>query len=150
MGYQISGLQVRSRFSLPALTQILCHLPQSSKDPPPCLPLAVSAAMPAATGCATELLATALRGLKDLIKEAQKEIESQGTVAFSPRTTSLTVVRPRAQKPADERFFEKLESEVNYASHARACLRSVCVQPLHPRFMATVAMHGHGRPCLTD
>ena len=52
------------------------------------------------------------RGLKDLIKEAQKEIESQGTVAFSPRTTSLTVVRPRAQKPADERFFGKLESEV--------------------------------------
>ena len=58
------------------------------------------------------------RGLKDLIKEAQKEIESQGTVAFSPRTTSLTVVRPRAQKPADERFFEKLEAEVGCSSAA--------------------------------
>ncbi len=33
-------------------------------------------------------------------------------MAFSPRTTSLTVVRPRAQKPADERFFEKLDIEV--------------------------------------
>lgn len=53
----------------------------------------------------------AYRGLKDLIKEAQQEMEQQGTVAFSPRTTSLTVTRPRGQKPADERFFEKLENE---------------------------------------
>ncbi|CAL8471696.1 g11238 [Coccomyxa elongata] len=52
------------------------------------------------------------KGLKDLIKEAQQEMEQQGTVAFSPRTTSLTVTRPRGQKPADERFFEKLENEV--------------------------------------
>lgn len=51
------------------------------------------------------------RGLKVLIKEAQQEMEQQGTVAFSPRTTSLTVTRPRGQKPADERFFEKLENE---------------------------------------
>lgn len=51
------------------------------------------------------------RGLKDLIKEAQQEMEQQGTVAFSPRTTSLTVTRPRGQKPADERFFEKLENQ---------------------------------------
>jgi hypothetical protein len=53
--------------------------------------------------------------LKDLIKEAKHEIEQQGTVAFSPRTTSLTVQRPRGQKPADERFFEKLEDEVRAA-----------------------------------
>ena len=75
-------------------------------------------------GRATENLRGCVnRGLKDLIKEAQKEIESQGTVAFSPRTTSLTVVRPRAQKPADERFFEKLEIEVG-AVHA-------CTSKLH-------------------
>ena len=74
------------------------------------------------------------RGLKDLIKEAQKETESQGTVAFSPRTTSLTVVRtPRASKPADERFFEKLEQEV------RDTLSSaICEKPCH----AMTAMPG--------
>ena len=96
----------------------------------------MSASVPAAEGCATELLVIALRGLKDLIKEAQKEIESQGTVAFSPRTTSLTVVRPRAQKPADERFFEKLESEVRHSSHARGYLRGAYAQLLHPWLMA--------------
>lgn len=77
------------------------------------------------------------RGLKDLIKEAQKEIESQGTVAFSPRTTSLTVVRPRAQKPADERFFEKLEAEVG----SPATLHSQAMQskppPERSRFLGT-------------
>ena len=52
------------------------------------------------------------RGLKHLIKEAAEEQERQVGVAFSPRTTSLTVLRPRGQKPADERFFEKLEEEV--------------------------------------
>ena len=52
------------------------------------------------------------RGLKELIKEAKDEVSQQGAVAFSPRTTSLTVLRPRGQKPADERFFEKLEEEV--------------------------------------
>ena len=61
-------------------------------------------------------------------------------MAFSPRTTSLTVVRPRAQKPADERFFEKLESEVR---HGSALLQHVfdvaSVGPLHSMLMA-----GHG------
>ena len=45
-------------------------------------------------------------------------------VAFSPRTTSLTVLRPRGQKPADERFFEKLEEEVR--GSLAACI-SACV-----------------------
>ena len=49
-------------------------------------------------------------------------------MAFSPRTTSLTVVRPRAQKPADERFFEKLEAEVLSASN----LHSQIMQPQLP------------------
>lgn len=58
------------------------------------------------------LLLPECRGLKELIKEAKDEVSQQGAVAFSPRTTSLTVLRPRGQKPADERFFEKLEEEV--------------------------------------
>ncbi len=46
-------------------------------------------------------------------------MEQQGTVAFSPRTTSLTVTRPRGQKPADERFFEKLENEARVSPLCR-------------------------------
>ncbi len=51
------------------------------------------------------------KGLKDLIKEAVAETERSGTVNFSPRTTSLSVLRAGSLKPAEERFFEKLESE---------------------------------------
>jgi len=53
------------------------------------------------------------KGLKDLIKESAKEAETSGPTAFSPRTTSLSIVR--AAKKADaseERFFQKLEVEV--------------------------------------
>ncbi|KAK9825865.1 hypothetical protein WJX81_006134 [Elliptochloris bilobata] len=52
------------------------------------------------------------KGLKDLIKEAVAETERSGTVTFSPRTTSLSVLRAGSLKPAEERFFEKLEYEV--------------------------------------
>lgn len=51
------------------------------------------------------------KGLKDLIKEAVAETERSGIVNFSPRTTSLSVLRAGSLKPAEERFFEKLESE---------------------------------------
>ena len=52
------------------------------------------------------------KGLKDLIKEAVAETERSGTTTFSPRTTSLSVLRAGSLKPAEERFFEKLEDEV--------------------------------------
>jgi SPX domain protein involved in polyphosphate accumulation len=52
------------------------------------------------------------KGLKDLIKEAVAETERSGPVTFSPRTTSLSVLRAGSSKPAEERFYEKLEYEV--------------------------------------
>jgi len=54
-------------------------------------------------------------GLKDLIKEATREAEqSGGAVAFSPRTTSLSIVRAaKASDAAEERFFTRLEGEVD-------------------------------------
>lgn len=59
----------------------------------------------------TQRRARLCRGLKHLIKESKEEQDRQVGVAFSPRTTSLTVLRPRGQKPAEERFFESLENE---------------------------------------
>jgi SPX domain protein involved in polyphosphate accumulation len=55
------------------------------------------------------------KGLKDLIKEATREAEqSGGAVAFSPRTTSLSIVRAaKGADAAEERFFQKLEGEVD-------------------------------------
>jgi len=54
------------------------------------------------------------KGLKDLIKESAKEAETSGPTAFSPRTTSLSIVRASKQADAaEERFFQKLESEVS-------------------------------------
>lgn len=58
------------------------------------------------------------KGLKDLIKEATDELAGAGgpggagALAFSPRTTSLTVARASERRSADERFYELLESEV--------------------------------------
>uniref|UniRef100_A0A383VD06 SPX domain-containing protein n=1 Tax=Tetradesmus obliquus TaxID=3088 RepID=A0A383VD06_TETOB len=53
------------------------------------------------------------KGLKDLIKESAKEAETQGPAAFSPRTTSLSIVRAaKTADAAEERFFQKLEAEV--------------------------------------
>lgn len=53
------------------------------------------------------------KALKDLIKQAAAESENVGNgVSFSPRTTSLTVQRG-ARRGAEERFFQKLESEVS-------------------------------------
>ena len=73
-------------------------------------------------------------------------------MAFSPRTTSLTVVRPRAQKPADERFFEKLEAEVGSAatlhcqSHAEQATpersSSLGAHPECPVSLAAWKVHG--------
>jgi SPX domain protein involved in polyphosphate accumulation len=52
------------------------------------------------------------KGLKDLIKQAVRDQETLGSnVRFSPRETSLTVVRA-GQKSADDRFYEKLDAEV--------------------------------------
>ena len=51
------------------------------------------------------------KALKDLIKQAAAESDEVGNgISFSPRTTSLTVQRGN-RKGAEERFFEKLESE---------------------------------------
>lgn len=61
------------------------------------------------------------KGLKDLIKASAKEAETSGPTAFSPRTTSLSIVRASKQADAtEERFFQKLELEVS-----RACTESV-------------------------
>lgn len=53
-------------------------------------------------------------GLKDLIKEATREAEaSGGAVAFSPRTTSLSIVRAaKGTDAAEVQFFQRLEGEV--------------------------------------
>ena len=95
----------------------------------------------ASTGCGsgwprravTQRSAVYCRGLKQLIKESKEEQERQVGVAFSPRTTSLTVLRPRGQKPAEERFFESLEEEARTLSHAclPACMHcaSLTLQP---------------------
>lgn len=64
--------------------------------------------------------------LKDLIKaSAQLNGQAEGTAAYSPRTTSLTVVRSNNTKEAaEEKFFMKLESEVRASSTAqRPCTR---------------------------
>ncbi|KAF6262836.1 VTC domain-containing protein [Scenedesmus sp. NREL 46B-D3] len=53
------------------------------------------------------------KGLKDLIKESAREAETAGPAAFSPRTTSLSIVRAaKTADAAEERFFQKLEAEV--------------------------------------
>lgn len=55
--------------------------------------------------------------LKDLIKLASKEFESQGFAdhsVYSPRAASLTVLRAdNARDSAEEQFFQKLEDEVD-------------------------------------
>ncbi|EFN52611.1 hypothetical protein CHLNCDRAFT_58814 [Chlorella variabilis] len=54
------------------------------------------------------------KGLKDLIKESAAEEATAGVQSFSPRTTSLTVQRAADRRDsAEERFFQKLESEVD-------------------------------------
>ncbi len=58
------------------------------------------------------------KSLKDLIKSsaALNAQSSEGAVAYSPRTTSLTVTRSNNSKErAEEQFFLKLESEVRSA-----------------------------------
>ncbi len=51
--------------------------------------------------------------LKDLIKDSAKQAETAGPAAFSPRTTSLSIARANKQTDAaEERFFQKLQSEV--------------------------------------
>ncbi|GBG00375.1 vacuolar transporter chaperone [Raphidocelis subcapitata] len=51
--------------------------------------------------------------LKDLIKESALEAETAGPTTFSPRTTSLSIVRAgRKADASEERFFQKLEAEV--------------------------------------
>mmetsp|Transcript_6084 Transcript_6084/g.17418 ORF Transcript_6084/g.17418 Transcript_6084/m.17418 type:complete len:754 (-) Transcript_6084:271-2532(-) len=56
------------------------------------------------------------KGLKDKIKKSAEEEEASGAagVAFSPRETSLSVVRHRTDRDAaEESFFELLEAEVS-------------------------------------
>lgn len=53
------------------------------------------------------------KALKDLIKESAAEEATAGVQSFSPRTTSLTVQRAADKRDsAEERFFQKLEAEV--------------------------------------
>mmetsp|Transcript_27459 Transcript_27459/g.50674 ORF Transcript_27459/g.50674 Transcript_27459/m.50674 type:complete len:739 (-) Transcript_27459:23-2239(-) len=53
------------------------------------------------------------KGLKDLIKACQEEAQrGTGGVAFSPRTTSLTVQRYQSKDSGQEKFFKKLETDV--------------------------------------
>jgi hypothetical protein len=56
--------------------------------------------------------------LKDLIKSSAALSQSgEGAAAYSPRTTSLTVVRSNNTKEAaEEKFFMTLESEVRSAA----------------------------------
>ncbi len=62
------------------------------------------------------------KGLKDLIKESAKEAETSGPAAFSPRTTSLSIVRAaKTADAAEERFFQKLEAEVRGRQCCRSC-----------------------------
>jgi hypothetical protein len=59
------------------------------------------------------------KSLKDLIKSsaALNAQSAEGAAAYSPRTTSLTVVRSNNNKErAEEQFFLKLESEVRTAA----------------------------------
>lgn len=63
------------------------------------------------------LICVALMGtqLKDLIKEAVEEVETGGMrgSSYSPRTTSLSVMRAHSQRDAaEERFFRALDDEV--------------------------------------
>jgi len=49
------------------------------------------------------------------------EAETSGPAAFSPRTTSLSIVRTSKQADAaEERFFQKLEAEVRGEGGGRA------------------------------
>ena len=50
--------------------------------------------------------------LKELIKEAGRESDTVGSIAFSPRETSLSVQRV-TKDAAEERFFTVLEAEVS-------------------------------------
>ena len=54
------------------------------------------------------------KSLKDLIKESAQEQEENGRfgTAYSPRVTSLSVLRADRTQTADERFFQKLDAEV--------------------------------------
>ncbi|GLC44294.1 hypothetical protein PLESTB_000761900 [Pleodorina starrii] len=74
------------------------------------------------------------KGLKELIKQSQKEAETAGEASFSPRTTSLTVQRYNTSKDsAQELFFRRLEREVDKVNkftnklveEMRASLRSL-------------------------
>ena len=77
---------------------------------------------------------SAERGITPQVKEAA---EAGDGIAFSPRTTSLSVVRAQTQQhAAEERFFRKLDEEVRMrcAEHpARArpqkcgCALCMCV-----------------------
>lgn len=49
--------------------------------------------------------------LKELIKEAGRETDAVGSIAFSPRETSLSVQRV-TRDAAEEKFFTVLEREV--------------------------------------
>lgn len=56
-------------------------------------------------------------GLKDRIKRSAEQEEASGNVgvAYSPRETSLSVVRHRTDRDAaEESFFELLEAEVRH------------------------------------
>lgn len=58
--------------------------------------------------------------LKDLIKEAVDEVSTGGAggISYSPRTTSLSVMRAHSQRDAaEERFFRALDDEVKKVSN---------------------------------
>lgn len=68
------------------------------------------------------------KSLKDLIKESAQEQEENGRfgTAYSPRVTSLSVLRADRVQTADERFFQKLDTEVRKAARAGHLCDKVC------------------------
>lgn len=52
------------------------------------------------------------KALKELIKTSVEESQATGVLSYSPRTTSLTVVRANKTASASDKFFSLLESEV--------------------------------------
>jgi SPX domain protein involved in polyphosphate accumulation len=59
------------------------------------------------------------KALKELIKASVEESQSAGVLSYSPRTTSLTVIRANKNVSAADKFFTLLESEVRCPTRMR-------------------------------
>jgi hypothetical protein len=89
-----------------------------------------------------------------------REAETQGPAAFSPRTTSLSIVRAAKQADAaEERFFRRMEAEVcqdhstgsngfsPVSSPTRVCVRA-CVRAQKVFDTPRLSRVQHGRVCV--